>query len=175
MHNPIDRIPHTTAFDTPVMEHWLEREIAQWVNPMKNQSDDPLHHERTFLPQSYISLQNKPKAVTNLLVFVHVDALELAEPHEVGADEDAQLAALLLSALSVARMALVLHAHPQFVHLREVEQNEVDGVVHSARLALSRTIFKINMKTDTVGLKVNKCNNNNNNGLIPHDGRLSEI
>ena len=27
-------IPHTTAFVTPVMEHWLEREIAQWVHPM---------------------------------------------------------------------------------------------------------------------------------------------
>ena len=25
-------IPHTTAFVTPVMEHWLEREIAQWVH-----------------------------------------------------------------------------------------------------------------------------------------------
>ena len=24
-----DRITHTTAFDTPVVEHWLEREIAQ--------------------------------------------------------------------------------------------------------------------------------------------------
>ena len=23
-------ITHTTAFVTPVMEHWLEREIAQW-------------------------------------------------------------------------------------------------------------------------------------------------
>ena len=29
------RITHTTAFVTPVVEHWLEREIAQWV----------LHHE----------------------------------------------------------------------------------------------------------------------------------
>ena len=26
------RIAHTTAFVTPVMEHWLEREIAQWVH-----------------------------------------------------------------------------------------------------------------------------------------------
>ena len=25
-------IPHTTAFVTPVVEHWLEREIAQWVH-----------------------------------------------------------------------------------------------------------------------------------------------
>ena len=24
---------HTTAFVTPVVEHWLEREIAQWVHP----------------------------------------------------------------------------------------------------------------------------------------------
>ena len=26
------------AFVTPVMEHWLEREIAQWVHPMKDWS-----------------------------------------------------------------------------------------------------------------------------------------
>ena len=32
MHHPIDRLAHTTAFVTPVVEHWLEREIAQWVH-----------------------------------------------------------------------------------------------------------------------------------------------
>ena len=26
-----DRIAHTTAFVKPVVEHWLEREIGQWV------------------------------------------------------------------------------------------------------------------------------------------------
>ena len=31
MHHPTDRVTHTTAFVTPVVEHWLEREIAQWV------------------------------------------------------------------------------------------------------------------------------------------------
>ena len=51
-----DRIAHTTAFVTPVIEHWLEREIVQWVHPMKDRSDDPSHHERTLLPWSYISL-----------------------------------------------------------------------------------------------------------------------
>ena len=45
-----DRIAHTTAFVTPVVEHWLEREIAQWVHPMNDRSDDPPHHERTLLP-----------------------------------------------------------------------------------------------------------------------------
>ena len=27
MHHPTDMIAHTTAFVTPVVEHWLEREI----------------------------------------------------------------------------------------------------------------------------------------------------
>ena len=30
MHHPTDRIAHTLF--TPVVEHWLEREIAQWVH-----------------------------------------------------------------------------------------------------------------------------------------------
>ena len=45
-HHPTDRITHTTAFVTPVVEHWLEREIAQWVHSVKDRSDDPPHHER---------------------------------------------------------------------------------------------------------------------------------
>ena len=32
MYHPTDRIAHTTAFVTPVVEHWLGREIAQWVH-----------------------------------------------------------------------------------------------------------------------------------------------
>ena len=52
---------HTTAFVTPVVEHWLEREIAQWVHPMKDRSVDPSHHERTLLLLSYISLPDKYK------------------------------------------------------------------------------------------------------------------
>ena len=55
MHHPTDRIAHATAFVISVVEHWLEREIAQWVHPMKDRSDDPSHHERTLLPH----LQNE--------------------------------------------------------------------------------------------------------------------
>ena len=51
MHHPTNRIAHTTAFVTPVVEHWLEREIAQWVHHMKDRSDDP-----SPIPRSYISL-----------------------------------------------------------------------------------------------------------------------
>ena len=47
-----DRMTHTTAFVTPVVDHWLEREIAQWVHPMKDRPDDPSHHERTLLPRA---------------------------------------------------------------------------------------------------------------------------
>ena len=57
IHHPTGRITHTTAFVTPVVGHWLEREIAQWVHSMKDRSDDPSHHERTLLPRSYISLE----------------------------------------------------------------------------------------------------------------------
>ena len=32
MHHFTDSIAHTTDFVTPVVEHWLEREIAQWVS-----------------------------------------------------------------------------------------------------------------------------------------------
>ena len=48
MHHPTDRITQTTAFVTPVVEHWLEWEIAQCVHPKKDRSDDPSHHERTL-------------------------------------------------------------------------------------------------------------------------------
>ena len=30
MHHPTDSIIHTTAFVTPVVEHWLEREITYY-------------------------------------------------------------------------------------------------------------------------------------------------
>ena len=61
MHHPTDRITHTTAFVTPVVEHWLEREIAQWVHPMKDRSDDP------SLPLSYVQLllfESFPNSIT---------------------------------------------------------------------------------------------------------------
>ena len=60
MHHPTDRIAYTTAFVTPVVDHWLEWEIAQWVHPM-NGSNDPSHHEGTLSPRSYILLPLQKK------------------------------------------------------------------------------------------------------------------
>ena len=53
MHHPTDRIAHTTAFVTPVVEHWLEREIAQWVVSMRGTASrnyDRQHLGRTETP-----------------------------------------------------------------------------------------------------------------------------
>ena len=67
MHHPHYRIAHTTSFVTPVVEHWLQREIAQWVHLMKDRSDDPSHHERTLLPRVSFSpscINTRSTAVT---------------------------------------------------------------------------------------------------------------
>ena len=57
MHHPTDRITHTTAFVIPVVEHWLEREIAQWVfgNDLK------LNLYRIVFGTSYKVGNNAPK------------------------------------------------------------------------------------------------------------------
>ena len=155
MHHPTDRIIHTTAFVTPVMEHWLEREIAQWVyhegpirrpiapwanalttelhlappwridptthrtmsersyhgatsrstmkdrstthrtmsersyhgatsrSTMKDRSDDPSHHERTLLPQSYISLHHEGSIRRPIAPWANALTTELHKPHQV--------------------------------------------------------------------------------------------
>ena len=47
IHHSTDMIAHTTAFGTPVLEHWLEREIDQWVYPVKDRSYyEPSHDKR---------------------------------------------------------------------------------------------------------------------------------
>ena len=71
MHHPTERTAHTTAFITPVLEHWLEREITQWVHPMKDRSDDPSHHGRTLLPLSSAT-------INELGFFYHIAAMNLA-------------------------------------------------------------------------------------------------
>ena len=58
---------HTMALIIPVMEHWLEQEIAQCLHPMKDRSDDPSHHELTLLPRSYILLGPKSDKMASIL------------------------------------------------------------------------------------------------------------
>ena len=78
MHHLTDRIPHTTAFVVPVVEHWLERVITQWVHPMEDRSDDPSHHERTLLPGKNFSL---PKFDKGFNVHIQSKLLYLYSAH----------------------------------------------------------------------------------------------
>ena len=48
-------IRHTTAFATSVVEHWLERELAQWVH-FEWSIRRPIAHERTLLPVKYMKI-----------------------------------------------------------------------------------------------------------------------
>ena len=44
LHHPPDRIVHTTSFVTPVVEHWVKLDIAQW-DALRDWFNEPLHHE----------------------------------------------------------------------------------------------------------------------------------
>ena len=56
MHFSIDRTVHTTAFDKPVVDHWLERKIAQTAagSTEKDRSDDRPLQRRARYRLSYI-------------------------------------------------------------------------------------------------------------------------
>ena len=54
MHNPTERVAHTTTFVTLVVEHWMEWDIAQWVH---NEGfiwrpTDGLPNGATYLPKN---------------------------------------------------------------------------------------------------------------------------
>ena len=53
MHHPTDRIIHTTAFVTPVVEHWLEREIAQCAVMVNKVERVSVYLLRSYIIQYY--------------------------------------------------------------------------------------------------------------------------
>ena len=83
MHHPTDRIAHTTAFVTPVVDHWLEREIAQWVHPMKDQSDDSCTTKCKLYYNSKDNLNKFNYIVRhgNVKSFIHVYRVKLHDIH----------------------------------------------------------------------------------------------
>ena len=74
MHFSIDRTVHTTAFDKPVVDHWLERKIAQTAagSTEKDRSDDRPLQRRACYRLSYIPLPDYASA--NGLVRISVPA-----------------------------------------------------------------------------------------------------
>ena len=59
MHFSIDRTVHTTAFDKPVVDHWMERKIAQTAagSTEKDRSDNQPLQRRARYRLSYIPLR----------------------------------------------------------------------------------------------------------------------
>ena len=58
MHFLTDKTAHTTAFDVPVVDHWLERKIAQTANAFAMQDrsaiqEDPNLYSRVLYHLSY--------------------------------------------------------------------------------------------------------------------------
>ena len=49
MHHSTDRITHTMAFVTPVVKHWLERDIAQWGFFYMHHPTDRITHTTAFV------------------------------------------------------------------------------------------------------------------------------
>ena len=73
MHFSIDRTVHTTAFDKPVVDHWLERKITQTAagSTEKDRSDDRPLQRRARYRLSYIPLptrSNDSDHTTNVVV-----------------------------------------------------------------------------------------------------------
>ena len=68
----IDRTVHTTAFDKPVVDHWMEREIAQTAaeSTEKDRSDDRPLQRRARYRLSYIPLPGVTKAVVCVILSV---------------------------------------------------------------------------------------------------------
>ena len=60
MHNPTDRITHTTAFVATVVEYWPEREIVQWVHHEGSIRRPFAHQERTLLARIKSGVQLVP-------------------------------------------------------------------------------------------------------------------
>ena len=63
MHFSIDGTVHTTAFDKPVVDHWLERKIAQTAagSTEKDRSDDRPLQRRARYRLSYIPLPGRER------------------------------------------------------------------------------------------------------------------
>ena len=58
MHNPTDMI----AFVTPTVDHWLEREIAQWIRQVGS-SLRPIAPCADALPRSYLKKKDMSEMI----------------------------------------------------------------------------------------------------------------
>ena len=80
MHHPTDRIAHTTAFITPVVEHWLEREVLDALHSVHCGTSKTPNTLRHTTPILTLAEKNFPRLNTiswALLTTVHLAGQQL--------------------------------------------------------------------------------------------------
>ena len=79
MHHPTDRIIHTTAFVTLVVEHWLEREIAQWVARFEYIVYNLyiLGQNKSYAPRGHLKLTYRRDSIKRLYPLEHLNIFQL--------------------------------------------------------------------------------------------------
>jgi hypothetical protein len=84
-------------------------------------------HE-VFLSNHILTLNNllKNGGKDAILVELQIDTIQLREPNEVCADQNAKVFALSLALFAVARVSLVLKSHPELVHFDEIGKLKTD-------------------------------------------------
>lgn len=84
-------------------------------------------HE-VFLGDNILTLDNLLKNCGEyvILIELQVNAFELGKANEICADQDTKILALGLTLLAVARVTLVLKAHPELVHFNEIGKLEAN-------------------------------------------------
>lgn len=104
-------------------------------------------------------------ANTHLFVHFHVNSLQLAQSNKICADKDPQLLPLTLPFLPVSRVSLMLHPHPQFIHLGEIQQDEINRILDctlsvgvSVNTILTSSVMRYRKGPTTILLPKKICN-----------------
>ena len=66
------------------------------------------------------------------LINVHIYTFQLTQTNQICTDQNPQFLSFSLSLLFVFGVTLMLHTHPKFVHLSEIQKDEVDWIFNCA-------------------------------------------
>lgn len=76
----------------------------------------------------------------DLFVLFNVNTFQLAQPNKISSNQNPEFSPLLLSLIAISSVTLMLHSDPEFVHLREVQQDKVNGIHHCSILIIISTM-----------------------------------
>lgn len=112
----------------------------KYQSNFKNDFQIKFHYQTSFtrfqVTNHYINIIWMP----DLFVLFHVNTFQLTQPNKISSDQDPEFSPLLLSLIAISSVTLMLHSDPEFVHLREVQQDKVNGIHHCSILIIISTI-----------------------------------